>query len=203
MEKGNPKTFETILNKRIFQKIIRSQAKFAGSASNGLLKCILIEVEDDTMTFVSTDGNRLLESKIKIINERGINCNIKIPAYLLTGLCLNVSNGDFVNVLINADTITIDDPANGHATILKGAYKDGVYPKYKQLIPNGFGKKEHEIAFNRSFMNDMASLVPNERTNILKIKINKTNSLDPILLSTDNPEISQRALLMPVQVRTK
>jgi len=201
--RGNePQKAVVTLYKRNLLKIIRAQGKFASAYSaHNMISCINIVIEDDEITFTSTDGNRLLESKVSIINE-GIleKCFLNIPSYLLTGICFNISSGDYVQLIMDNEQLEINDFDNNFSISLKGWFKDGIYPKYQSFFEQNF-EQSHEIALNQRFIDDIASIISNERTGIIKLKMDAKNPLKPVLISTDNREIRQKAVVMPIQIR--
>lgn len=193
---------EIVIEKRKLLEIIRTSASFASKQSD-VLKAIKIRAKDDSLTLWATDGNRAIETSIGACIQGNLKeVEIAVFSNLLMGLCFNVTNGDFINLKINKKSISFDDPANG--TYYKLRACDFRYPDVEKVINNyEYKENRYEIAFNRSYMENMKRLHVDERTNIVKAVFNKENNLNPIIFQTqdDSCDIKQRALIMSIQIR--
>lgn len=190
------------IDKRKLLECIRTTASFCSKYEHNSLRSIKIDVCRDKLKMYATDGNRAIETIIDIEDTKIENISILIWSYLLTGLCFNVSNGDFINLEIDHKQIVFDDPSNGTKYVLQNSYNQ--FPDIAKVMDEyKYGDNEYKILFNRAFMENMKRLHVDERTNIVVAKFNKADNLKPIIFETQDKHegIKQRAVLMPIQER--
>lgn len=195
---------DIVIEKRKLLKIIRSTASFAGKYENNCLRAIKIRVKNDSLALWATDGNRAIETKLEISNDGRLKeVEVVVYAHLLTGLCFNVSNGDYIRIIIDKEYISFDDSVNGTYYKLKTC--DFIYPNVEKVMNDclGYGENELKVAFNRRYMENMKNLLVNERHEIIEAIFNKEDALKPILYQVFNNDelIQQRAVLMPIDMR--
>lgn len=197
-------TFE--IEKEKFKKVINAQLDYSAKyETNNLLSGILITASNSLLTFVSTDGNRMLKTEMEMLEVsqsfepvvyRGINlARIKI----IKGIDLPRSCPDWLEITLTNKEMLINDIAN------KISYKipalEGKYPKYEQLIKKP--ENAHTYAVNVNYLKDLKNLQVNERTDIIKLTFNKKSNIQPLYVESDNGEgIKSTTLIMPVQIRS-
>jgi len=198
-----PITFE--IEKKIFSKVIKAQADYIAQWEiHNLLSGILLTIQNGILTFVSTNGNRLLKTDLEMLEiDQDFGPSVYSGAYLskikiIKGIDIPSSAPDWLEITLSSKEMTILDVAN------KISYKipamEGQYPKYEQLIKTP--KNPHTYAVNVDYLKDLKNLQIDERTNIIKLTFNKKNKIDPIITESDNGEgIRSTTLIMPIQVR--
>ncbi|CDE45464.1 dNA polymerase III subunit beta [Clostridium sp. CAG:768] len=188
------------INKSVLKKIIKSHKNFASKYEiSSILANFHFELANNHLEIASTDGNRLLISTIEVNNPNNDFCSFNVNGGLLSKLVIfKGSVIDWLEVVILKDSIQFNDNEFG----IRQEFKlvEAQFPKYKQLIPD-YGNENFAIGLNSQFFKDLSSLEPNERTNIIIFNFNKENNLKPVLVDTGSPELKQKALLMPVQIR--
>ena len=180
------------------KKAIKAQKNFCTYSEN-ILSCVHIELKDNIFEMCSTDGNRLLVTRIEINNAENRTESFNVKCSLLEKLVLfNSSLVEWIEVIIKENSISFNDYQFG----IKQEFdiNRDKYPEYSKLIPD-YQENEYSIGLNRQFFKDLSSLQPNERTNIIELKMDKTSNIRPIIVRTGTPNFRQIALLMPVQIR--
>jgi len=204
----NKKTFHCQIEKSKFKKLIKEQSKYSAFCSENILRGIKFELENDILTMVSMDGNRLLETKIKVESPCGSGSGVYDGIYLgaitfMKNICIaSDSYIDMLQLNFDDDCLEIKDLANG--IIYQCSAIEGKYPNYKQLFPQI--KKENQkeyttIGVNMRFLNELNRLSPNERTGIVELTFKNNTPLNAIVAKCESPEYQTRALIMPIRIR--
>lgn len=201
MKKNKKEKFQEIrleIPKDELKKAIKAQKNFCTYSEN-ILSCVHIELKDNIFEMCSTDGNRLLVTRIEINNAENRTESFNVKCSLLEKLVLfNSSLIEWIEVIIKENSISFNDYQFG----IKQEFdiNRDKYPEYSKLIPD-YQENEYSIGLNRQFFKDLSSLQPNKRTNIIELKMDKTSNIRPIIVRTGTPNFRQIALLMPVQIR--
>ncbi len=205
------KSFHCQIEKSMFKKLIKEQTKYNGVYSDNILRGIKFELEKDILTMVSTDGNRMLETKIKVESPCGSGSGVYDGVYLgaikfLKNICIASEHYvDMLQLNFDEDCLEIKDLANGIVYQCSAWGKNAPYPNYKQLFPtiNEENKNEYTtIGVNMRFINELNKLSPNERTGIVELTFKNNDPLIAIVAKCDSVGLYQtRALIMPVEIR--
>jgi DNA polymerase III sliding clamp (beta) subunit (PCNA family) len=199
------KTFHCQIEKSTFKKLIKEQSKYNGIYFDNILRGIKFELKEDILTMVSTDGNRLLETKIKVESPCGNGSGVYDGNYLgairfMKNICITSDAYiDMLQLNFDADCLEIKDLANG--IIYQCSAIEGNYPNYKQLIPTVNEKEYTTIGVNMRFLSELNRLSPNERTGIVELSFKNNEPLSPMIAKCDAIEVQTRALIMPIQIR--
>lgn len=207
-QEQNENLFSCQILKSDFKKLLKEQVKHASYYSDSILSSILFELEDNILTMVSTDGARLLETKIKVESPFGNGCGTYNAFYLgairfiKNIIICSDSYVDMLQLNFQKDWLEIKDLANGidyHAPAVKGTFP----PNWKNLFPKIDSESEEytTIGVNMRFINELNKLSPNERTGIVKLTFKNNDPLSCIVAKCDAVEVQTRALIMPVQIR--
>ena len=107
-----------------------------------VLTGVKVEVEDDTVSFVATDGLRLSKQSVKIEKGSGKK-NFLVPVRAFSELTYIISELDtdeeWVNIYILEDRNQVLFRLSD--VDLVSRLIDGEFPEYKQIIPTGFETK--------------------------------------------------------------
>lgn len=197
-EKFVPVEFE--IQRELLRKIINSHKKFVGHFENNSLSSFRFELVSDTMKVFTTDGNRILASVLQVNNISKNDVSFNIESGLIEKLVVFKSHFPCINVTVNENTITFDDKVSGIIQTYK--LMKHIYPDVEKLIKkHDYKKNNYEICLYRAFFNDLSVLYVNDRTNIVRVNMNKKDNLRPVIVKTGSEELEQIALLMPVQMR--
>jgi DNA polymerase-3 subunit beta len=126
--------------------IVQAVNRVAFAAASDDIKPVLtgvkVEVEDDTVSFVATDGLRLSKQSVKIEKGSGKK-NFLVPVRAFSELTYIISELDtdeeWVNIYILEDRNQVLFRLSD--VDLVSRLIDGEFPEYKQIIPTGFETK--------------------------------------------------------------
>ena len=126
--------------------IVQAVNRVAFAAASDDIKPVLtgvkVEVEDDTVSFVATDGLRLSKQSVKIEKGSGKK-NFLVPVRAFSELTYIISELDTdeecVNIYILEDRNQVLFRLSD--VDLVSRLIDGEFPEYKQIIPTGFETK--------------------------------------------------------------
>lgn len=196
------------IEKSVFKKLIKEQANYCAMFAN-VLDGILFELKDDILTMVSTDGNKLLETKVKAYSAFKSGSKVYNGNYLrnikfLKNICIfSESYVDMLQINFYEDCMTIKDLANSIEYNVPKV--DGQFPpNWKKLFPTiKEDGKYTTIGVNIQFIKELSKLSFNQRTGIVELSIKNNSPLSAILAKAKNPDgdISNRVLIMPIQIR--
>lgn len=208
IQEQNENLFGCQILKSEFEKLLKEQVKHASYYGDSILRSILFELKGDILTMVSTDGNRMLETRIKVEAPFGDGCGTFDSAYLgkikfFKNMVIHSERYiDMIQLNFKKDCLQIKDLANGIE--YQVPVIEGIFPKnWKTLFPNidSESKEYTTIAVNMRFINELNRLTPNERTGIVKLTFKNNEPLASIVAECDAVDIQTRALIMPVQIR--
>lgn len=192
-----------------FKTLMKNQTKYASRYDGNLLKMIRFELENDVLTMVSTDGNRMLETTTRVYDAKGSGFGLYDAGYiraikLMKNICINSEcYVDVLDLTFYEDRLQIRDIAN-HIEYNVPAYMgDRKYPEWKKLYPNSkeIEKDYTTIAMNYNFFEDLKALSPNPKTMITKLQIKNNDPLAKIIVECPQPDTTTRVLIMPIQIR--
>ena len=167
------KALKDLINKTIFAVAIDD--------SRPILKGVLFEINENTITSVALDGYRLALCK-KNIASTNISTSIIIPSRSLFEISkLLQDSDDLIKVFIKNNTIMI----NVDNVEILSRLLEGDFINYKQILPSEF---KTECVVNKNQFDDTldrASLLAKfDKNNLVKFEIKENN-----MLITSNSEI--------------
>lgn len=166
--------FKELIKKTIFS--------VSSDDARQVLKGILFEIKEETVTAVALDGYRMAVSKKKV--ERvSADMSIVVPARSLSEIAkiLSENEDDSISVKVHKNYLMVD---KGDTKIITRLF-EGDFINYKQIIPTTF---ETEILISKEkFENGLeraAVMSRQEKNNLVKFDIK-----EKILLLTSNSDI--------------
>lgn len=191
------------ISKNDLRMLIKSHKNFVGHSYNNILSNFHIVIKGNVLECATTDGNRLLRTKIQIDNHSKINFEFNIESFLLENLNIfKEKNIPVIRCEINKEekTIKFIDIEYKFSQIFEISIEQ--YPNYNEII-KGYKNNEnlHTIGLNKSFFKDVSNLYVNDRTQILEMQIDKESATKPILFSSKKSNMQQLAVLMPLLLR--
>jgi len=193
------------IRKKDFAKIIKNQCGYTSKYdSTSILSGINIKVADNVLTTVSTDGNRLLETKTKLNDCVGEFSPVTfVGEYLrkikfIKGINISRFIDDILEITLTNKMMDITDVCN------KFTYSipiiSGKYPKYKKVIPKT-KKNSFVVGINKYFLEDLKYLSVGESTPYIRIQLNERNPLAAIkTISKIGDETECTTALMPARL---
>lgn len=196
--------------KSTFKKVIKQNCATRLKAEYHFLSGIKFEYDDEKLTIVSTDGNRLLINEINVHDGEGrceavFNGDILEKITFIKDMLIGGSFVDFLEFEMTPERLTIKDVANQITyNIPKVGTPDSKYPEYKKLFPNIQEEKEYTtLGVNIRFLEELKRMSVNPRTNILRISFKNNSPLSCIVAESKNEDedIETKTLIMPIQLR--
>ena len=190
------------IQKKKFQQILKTHSEHAGY--NGILSNIQIAIKGNILNFYSTDGNRLLRTKLELDKEYR-TFKVVFPAGILQKLKFIKGNIDScidnIEVSITKKEMIIFDRCNKF-TYKIASIKEVNYPKVEQFLTKP--ENPYEIAFNVEYLSYLKNLNVNPRSNIIKLCVNKETNCAAVYFKAENSNednMIQDGLIMPMRIR--
>jgi len=165
----------------------------AGHESNSVLSGVFCSIGPNTLEMAATDGNRLTRIIEKVDNTNSEEKSFIIPSKTLhevQRISSLIDDKEFTILLEKTKILFISEDV-----ILSSGLLEGTYPKYQQLIPQSCDKNATVKREELIKAIERASVMVNERTNIVKFTFNQ-NSLE---LKADTPEAGNSEESIEVQ----
>jgi len=208
-KKKRLKKFTFQIRKNEFKEIVNRQLDHIDRCrhNRNTLCGLKITIDDNIAEFVSTNGNTLLETKITLEESaNGIKEAILDGAYLLK-LKINRNYNadkrawdifDMLEITLDKEEAVIKDVFN--KIEYKIPYLCGVFPNYKQLIPNCTEEKYIKIGINPQYLVKLAKLADSNGMPIV-LNINKEKpGTAAIFIEKELATSEVRGLIMPTVI---
>ncbi len=188
------------IQKDLLLKLIKSHKQFIGNYSNEILSCACFVLTGNSLKVFTTDGNVGLQSVLEVNNLSGENGSFALQMGLLQELAIYKPFQLNMSVSVDDTSITFNDIA------LNAAQKYTLYkckiPNYEQLFRKNKNADEIQtIAINKNFLQKLSVLINDKYAPTIKLNINKTNNLSPILTESEDAGIKQTAVLIPTLLK--
>ena len=194
------------IQKKKFQQILKTHSEHAAyyQVSN-VLSNIQIVVKGNVLNFYSTDGNRLLRTRLKLDKEHR-TFKALFPAGILQKLKFIKGNIDScidnIEVSITKKEMVIFDRINKFTYKIAATKTPVTYPKVEHLLTEP--EKPYEFALNVEYLSSLKNLNVNPRSNIIKLCVNKERNLAAVYFKAENSSednMIQDGVIMPIQIR--
>jgi len=148
-----------------------SQVLFAASSdeTRPILTGVLVKFDKDTATFVSTDGFRLSQKKMKANISLTDNVDVVIPKSILGEILrVNPEDNSLYFDLLNKEKQVIFGVGD---TVLTSRLLEGEYPDFEKILPKSFAIKV--LCDKEELLRavKLASIFARESANVVKLKI--------------------------------
>ena len=183
----------TLTQQQLSQLLTRTAFSMAQQDVRYFLNGLLIEIRDDVILSVATDGHRLAKTQVTI-NATGIDLVQSIvprKAVLEIAKFLDSASEDPVSVKLNASHIRVE---SGDFLFISKLI-DGRFPDYEKVIPANLDK---HIIINRENLIDIlsrAAILSNEKFRGVSLNV----SQDTLKVASHNPEQEHAKDEMSVQ----
>lgn len=170
---------------------------------NNILSFIHFEIKGNILECASTDGNRMLRSRVDIDNHSNIEMGFNIECYLLEKMVIfKANNIPVMRCIIDKENDSIKFVDLEHHFSQQFAFSTLEYPNYNRILKdNESNENLHSIGLNQKFFKDMSEISVNEYSNIIELILDKEDNSKPIIVKNKSDNIKQVALLMPVMIR--
>ena len=197
------------IQKKKFQQILKTHSEHAANYNvSNVLTNIQIAVKGNVLSFYSTDGNRLLRTRLKLDKEHK-TFKALFPAGILQKLKFIKGNIDScidnIEVSITKKEMVIFDRINKFTYKIAATKTPVPYPKVEKLLKEyEHPENPYEIAFNVEYLSYLKNLNVNPRSNILQLCLNKENNLSAAYFKAENSSednMIQDGVIMPIRIR--
>lgn len=194
------------IQKKKFQQILKTHSEHAANYNvSNILTNIQIAVKGNVLNFYSTDGIRLLRTRLKLDKEHK-TFKALFPAGILQKLKFIKGNIDYcinnVEVSITKKEMVIFDRINKFTYKIAATKTPASYPKLEHFLTEP--ENPYEIAFNVEYLSYLKNLNVNPRSNILQLCLNKENNLAAAYFKAENSsedDMIQDGVIMPIIIR--
>lgn len=196
---------EIEIDRKLFEKIIKQHSKYVYYGST-ILNSLVVEGKNKTISFYSTDGNKLLVTNLdfdekinfkRVILDMNYLKNIKFMKHrfnksLIQNIMLKITQKKFIikDFIYN---IQYEVP------ILNDNY-----PEVLKLVKQYENKEHLTIGINKDYLKSINELITNDKNKAISINIIKDKSVfEPLILKSvsNNSNINQTALIMPINLK--
>lgn len=127
---------------KIDQKVFKQMLKLTSFAvsheeSRYVLNGVLMEVEEDTIRLVATDGRRLAKIEKKTNNQNKGEYSVILPTKAIQEINRNLGDEGELLIIISTNQVLFD--VNG--VLIATRIIEGEFPNYNQVIPKTAAKK--------------------------------------------------------------
>ena len=193
------------IEKKIFEKIIKNHANFAaqGTSCLNVLENICVRYSNGFLEFATTNGAKLLVTKIKANNKKDFGPFI-YDLKLLNNVKFSKNYKKTIdNLFINLNEKEMQIKDSAYGTTLKVPSIEAAFPRYYDLpkVYDFSEEKYKKVILNKDFLKDLTSMLTNDRLNMIDISFPIEGNLKPVLINCEDEEneIKQFALLMQIQ----
>lgn len=181
------------IEQAVFKEMIRlTSFSVSHEESRYVLNGILLEIADNTIRMVATDGRRLAKSEKKITSPAKKEVSVIIPIKAIQEIFRNLNNDEgTVSFVVGANQVLFDIDGILIATRLI----EGEFPNYKQVIPEPAPAKI-KIS-TQDFLSALkrANLLATPDFQAIKIEV----FVDKIVLSKNTPDVGESREEIPVE----
>ncbi len=181
---------------QIEQKILKDMLRLTSFSvsheeSRYVLNGVLLEIVDDIIRIVATDGRRLAKIEKKTPNPSHKEINVIIPIKAVQEILRNLKEEGMASFVVSANQVLFDIDG----TVIATRIIEGEFPNYNQVIP--------APSNNRVSMDTQALLSSIRRANLLstpdfqavKFEIFK----DKMVVSKTTPDVGESREEIPIQ----
>jgi len=186
---ANPKTLT--IEKKVLRSMLEKTAYATSSdVSREVLTGVYLELQDNRLSVVATDGRRLALVEQEVDGARE-NLNLVVPSRAVHEI-ISILEGEGVATISATPKMMVLDA--GSVTVMTTLI-EGKYPNYRQVIP---GKSEIGATLSRElFLNVLrrVSLVMGQRGTSAKVNLSK----DGLMVTLSDPDIGEAQEQMPAK----
>ena len=194
------------IQKKKFQQILKTHSEHAANYQlSNVLSNIQIVVKGNVLNFYSTNGDRLLRTRLKLDKEHR-TFKALFPAGILQKLKFIKGNIDScidnIEVSITKKEMVIFDRINKFTYKIAATKTPVTYPKVEHLLTEP--ENTYEFALNVEYLSSLKNLNVNPRSNIIKLCVNKERNLAAVYFKAENSSednMIQDGVIMPIQIR--
>lgn len=194
------------IQKKKFQQILKTHSEYATNYNvSNVLSNIQIAVKGNVLNFYSTDGDRLLRTRLKLDKEHR-TFKVFFSAGILQKLKFIKGNIDScidnIEVSITKKEMVIFDIINKFTYKIAATKTPVQWPKVESILTEP--ENPYEFALNVRYLSSLKNLNVNPKSNIIKLCVNKEKNLTAVYFKAENSsedDMIQDGLIMPIEIR--
>lgn len=170
------------------QKILKEMFRMTSFAvsheeSRYILNGILLEISNDNISLIATDGKRLAKMNKKLLSPIKKDISVIVPIKAVNEICRNLKDEGIISLILGSNQILFDIDG----VLIATRIIEGEFPNYKQVIPNPVTPKLE--------INTQAFLSAIRRANLLATPdfqaIKMEVFFDKIVVSKTTPDVGE------------
>lgn len=165
-----PKSF-TMGQKELRDSLKKTSYAMSTDETRYVLNAVSMSLKDDKLIVVATDGRRLALVENDLDLPKGMKGDLLIPAKTVSEVQRLLKDKGNVTVHFTENQISFDIDE----TLLVSKQVEGIYPNYRQVIPN---EAKERISLERDTFHQAvrrAALLVSEKNNAVKLHFTKNN----------------------------
>ena len=181
---------------QIEQAVLKNMLRLTSFAvsheeSRYVLNGVLLEISDEIIRIVATDGRRLAKIEKKLSTPVKTDIAVIIPIKAIQEISRNLKDGGVLSFVVGANQLLFDIDG----VLIATRMIEGEYPNYQQVIPKSVK--------NRIKMNTQEFLSSIRRANLLATPdfqaINMEVFSDKMVISKSTPDVGESREVIPIQ----
>ncbi len=178
------------------KKVLSSHKRFAiqgKNVENSQLSWINFKITDEELILSTTDGSRALVTKLKLIDSFENTGEFNLSMALAAKLSFVKGELDQIRIRKDGENVEFSDYEFNSTQKLTVKPEDDIFPDIEKVIPN---KNNFTVCVSQKLIKDISSM--KAPLGFVELSFNVSNNLAAILVETNSDNVSQQALLMPV-----
>lgn len=178
------------------KKVLSAHKRFAIQGKNvesSVFSWIKFIVSEEELILQTTDGNRALSTKLKLIDNFGASGDFKLSMALVSKLSFVKGDLDQIRIRKDGENVEFEDVEYNSTQKLTIKPEDTAYPNVDKAIPK---KNNFTVTVSQKLIKDIASM--KAPLGWVDLSFDVKNNLAAILVETNSENVSQQAILMPI-----
>ena len=179
-----------------FKKVLSAHKRFAIQGKNvegSNLSWINFKVTDEELIISTTDGTRALLTKLKLVENFEGTGEFNLSMALVAKLSFMKGELDQIRIRKDGENVEFSDVEFNSTQKLTIKPKDATYPNIEKVIPK---KNNFTVCVSQKLIKDIASM--KTPLGYVELNFNISDTLAAILVEASSENVSQQAVLMPV-----
>lgn len=181
------------------KKVLSAHKRFAIQGKNvegSCLSWIRFFVTDEELILQTTDGNRALKTRLKLVDNFGASGEFKLSMALVSKISFVKGELDQIRIRKDGENVEFEDVEFNSTQKLTIKPADEHYPNIDECFPK---KNSFTVTVSQKLIKDIASM--KAPLGWVDLSFDVKNNLAAILVETNSENVSQQAILMPIDKR--
>lgn len=194
---ASKKIIEIDVVKSDLKRVLAAHKRFAIQGKNvegSVLSWINFKISDDELILSTTDGTRALVSKIKLIDNFEMTTGeFNLSMALVAKLSFIKGQLDQIRIKKEGENVEFSDVEFNSTQKLTIKPEDEKYPNVEKVLPQN---NNFTVTVSQRLIKDIASM--KAPLGSVDLSFDLKNNLAAILVETNSENVSQQAILMPI-----